>query len=857
MRAILPIDSALGELEEHLLRQRNLVVVAPPGAGKTTRVPQALIDRGLVEPKSKVLVLEPRRIAARLAARRIAEERESAIGGEVGYQVRFDDRTSAATRIALLTEGILTRRLQSDPVLEGVGAVVLDEIHERSIHADLALAFLREIQETVRPDLIVIAMSATIDAGPLAKFLGECPTLTSEGRRFSTEIIWLDKRDERPIPDRMVSLIRRAVVETRDGGGDLLAFFPGAPEIRRALEALVPLVGKEVELCPLYGELSAEAQDRAVTPGPRRKVVLATNIAESSLTIEGVRTVVDSGFSKVLRHDPALGIDRLELGRISRKSAEQRAGRAGRIGPGKVYRAWTKQEEQTLPPSDVPEVGRIDLAAAVLEVVRWSNKDPREFRWFEAPPPARVERALGLLEMLGAIPPGGFRLTARGETIAALPVHPRIASVLLVAKARGRKEDGALIAALLSERDVIRKDAREGRMRDLVGPSDVLIRLELIRELERARFSAAAADRIGIDLGAARAVLQVRDRLLELLRRIPEAKAAAPVRNGDPEEALLRAVLAGFPDRVARRRAANEDRVVFASGGGGRISRESVVKEGELLVAVDASAQDGGEALIRVASHIDRDWLVEDTGGVRQTRVLRFDRAREVVECVLETRYQELVLEARSVPASNDPEVARVLEEAASEDLDRALPRTEAFERLSRRMAFVGRIAPVVEGAASGAGGDPRPMLLKALSVGRRSFAELREADAARALWQALSDEDRRRLDRLAPERIRVPSGREVELRYEPDGPPVLAVRLQEVFGWKETPRVGGGKVPVKMELLAPNMRPVQVTQDLDSFWRTTYAEVRNELRRRYPKHQWPQDPKEGDPTKRPGRRRS
>lgn len=838
-----------------LAEGRNLVLVAPPGAGKTTRVPQAILDGDVLAGKDTIAILEPRRLAARLAARRVAMERGVEVGREVGYQVRFDDRTANDTRIAFLTEGILTRRLQSDPALEGIGAVILDEFHERSIHADLALAFLREVQETLRPDLRIVVMSATLEPEPIARFLGGASVVRAEGRIHPVEIEWLESPDDRSLEERVVSGIRRAL--RREDRGDVLVFLPGAPEIRRVVEMVGEARLGDVDVRPLYGDLPAVDQDRAIEPGPRRKIVLATNIAESSLTIEGVTIVVDSGHAKVPRHDPALGIDRLELVRISRASAEQRAGRAGRTAPGRAYRLWTRKEDQHLPRDDVPEVMRIDLAPAVLEVIRWSRRDPRTFGWFEPPPRAALDRAIALLDLLGAIDRRAERLTSTGERLSDLPLHPRVAMMLMSAGSRGALEEGALVAALASERDIFRRGSMERARRDEVGASDLLLRLERILELERGGMTPSLAGMLGIDLGAARSALAARDRLLETARNVRARSERSP--RADPsrrEEAILRAVLSGFPDRLAKRRARGDERFAIAGCGQARLARESVVKESELLVAVevDLGPRSADSAVIRLASHVERAWLEEDTRGVSERTVVRFNRDREVVECAIEVRYRDLLLEERPSTGAKAEEVARALEEAAEADLDRALPMTESASRLLDRLRFLGRVAPELEGDIGPFLTDFRRALLPDLCAGRRSFADLRAIDLEAALLSRLEPRALARLERNAPARIEVPSGRLVPLQYDRGGP-VLSVRLQEVFGMRETPRVGGGRFPVTMELLAPNMRPVQVTQDLGSFWATTYAEVRRELRRRYPKHQWPEDPSEGDPRRKPGRR--
>lgn len=857
-RASLPIDPELPRIVEALRSGRNLVLRAPPGAGKTTRVPPALLDAGLVRAGQRVVVLEPRRVAARAAARRIAAERGVSLGGEVGYQIRYEDRTSATTRLVVVTEGLLTRKLVADPLLEDVGAVLLDEFHERSLHADLALAFLREIQETVRPELRIVVMSATLDAGPLAEFL-EAPVIEVEGRAHPVDIRWLDAPDDRPPVQRVPSAVRRALAE--GDGGDLLVFLPGAPEIRRTMAKLEESLPAGIDVVPLYGDLPADEQDRALQPGERRKVILATNIAETSLTIEGVTTVVDAGLAKILRHDPARGMDRLDLVRISRASATQRAGRAGRTRPGRAYRLWTRTEDTGLAPADVPEVARVDLAPAVLEVLGFAARDPASFRWFESPPASSLERAVGLLRSLGALPADGWQLTPQGRRMRAFPLHPRISACLVAAHARGAPEEGALIAALCAERDVVRR-GRAGDGRARFGASDVLARAALFEELERARFDPERADALGADAEAARGVARARDRVSEMVRRV--LGRAEPPRE-PVDSALRRALLAGFADRVARRRAAGADRVVLVGGRGARIAPESVVADAPFLIAIDVedtqpafhpadarSATAGTESLIRQASAIEEHWLAEDTGAVTEELVVRFDPSRSAVESVTERRYRDLVLSTR--PAEADAgRLAEVLAQAAARDPQRALPLAGDAGALLARLAFVRRTRPELPlPDLTGPGLEP---VLRTLCYGRRSFADLQRADLVTALREHLGHARMAEVDRLAPERLTVPSGSAIKLRYEPDGPPVLPVRLQECFGLADTPRVAGGQVAVKLELLGPNYRPVQITQDLASFWDRTYPEVRKDLRARYPKHSWPENPREAQAVRGPRRR--
>ncbi len=840
----LPIDEVLPDIVRNLREFPNLVLIAPPGAGKTTRLPPALLDQRIVGNGQRILVLEPRRLAARLAAQRIADERGVRLGGEVGYQVRFDDRTSKHTRIAFLTEGILTRRLQSDPLLEGIGAVVLDEFHERSVHADLGLALLREVQVSVRDDLRIVVMSATLDPVPVSRFLGDCPVVESSGRSFPVTVHYLERPDDRPAPERVASLVRKAV--RAQPSGDVLAFLPGAAEIRRASDALEGAFS-DVDLCPLYGDLSPEAQDRAVERGPRRKVVLATNIAESSLTIPGVSIVVDSGEHKIARHDGAVGLDRLELARISRRSAEQRTGRAGRTGPGHAYRAWTEAAHQLLSIEDQPEIMRIDLASVLLEVLSWSSADPASFGWYEPPADGQIRRATALLRQLGALESASFRLTERGRKLASWPLHPRVAALLLSGSERGRLTDAALLAALISEKDVFR---RTNEPSEAVASSDLLVRAEAIAayEVDRSRHT---LDAYGLQRASVSQVLNVRDRLVSLGRRgVGVAKAAEL-----DEPALLRLVLAGFPDRVARR--LSHDRYAMVGGGSARLARSSVVQGADLIVAVGVDAGRRGSSaggLIRMASQIEEDWLRSDTPGVREVIGARWNRTRQAAEAVHEVRYFDLVLRRRQASQADAEALSDCLEEAARLELDRALPLTESVMAFFSRLRFLREAMP--ELALPDLAPESRLELLPTLCIGRRSFDDLRSVDLVQAFEQLLPPGSRASFARHAPTAIKVPSGSLKKLRYAAEGPPVLAVRLQELFGLYESPRLADGRVPVKMELLAPNQRPVQVTQDLASFWANTYPEVRKELRQRYPKHQWPEDPRDGIASSRTLRRR-
>ncbi|HEX3552986.1 MAG TPA: ATP-dependent helicase HrpB [Thermoanaerobaculia bacterium] len=858
----LPIDEVLSPLLAALREGPSAVLVAPTGAGKTTRVPLALLAAGIGGGR-QIVMLEPRRIAARAAARRMAEETGATLGEEIGYQVRFDRQAGPATRILVVTEGILVQRLQADPFLEGVGAVIFDELHERSLATDLSLAMARRVQREVRPDLKLLAMSATLDPGPVAAFLGDAPTIESRGRLFPVDVLYIDRPDDRPLPARIAAGVRRVLGET---AGDVLVFLPGVGEIQRSAEALAGLAAeRDLAVLPLYGDLPAERQDEVLRPlsrRTRRKVVLATNVAETSLTIDGVTAVVDSGQVRRLRFDPATGLDRLELGRVSRASADQRAGRAGRQAAGVCLRLWPAYENATLPERETPEIARVDLAGPALQLLAWGETDLAAFGWFEAPAPESLAAATRLLRQLGAVDDQG--VTALGSTMARLPIHPRLARLLIEGHRAGRTREAALLAALLAERDPFLRSPSSARG---AGPrrtsrSDLLDRLDALEAFERRDdFESFAGERLSS--GAARFVLRSRDQLAEMANRELSGRGGAgrqggdSTRPGDDSDApLLRALLAAYPDRVARRREPRSPRGVLVGGRGVRLAEESAVLEAELFLAVELDAGRGGplsEALVRKASAVEPEWLPPER--LRTTIDLEFDASRERVAAWKRTRYDDLVIAEAEVPAPNAAETERVLAVAAADRLDRALALDDP-----EVSSFLARVRSLADwcpelGLPRFTDGEIRD-LLPALAAGRKSFAELRRAPLLEVLQGALSHSQLAAVRRETPERLAVPSGSHVKLLYEPGKPPVLAARIQELFGLAETPRVAAGRVPVLLHLLAPNGRPQQVTADLRSFWESTYPQVRKELQGRYPRHAWPMDPWNARPERRPGRRR-
>lgn len=837
----LPVDEVVPELLAALRTSGAAVLVAPPGAGKTTRVPPALERAGF----GPVVVLEPRRIAARAAARRVAQECGQRLGHEVGYQVRFDRCATAATRTLFCTEGIVLRRLQEDPFLEGVGCLVFDEFHERNLDADLALAMARRVQAEAREDLRILVMSATLEAEPVAAFLGDAPIVRSEGRLFPVETEFLPPLARGHQQERVEDHIARAVPIALDRcEGDVLAFLPGVGEIRRAAERVEPLLRTRGVACQvLYGDLKPEEQDAALRPGDGRRVVLATNVAESSVTVQGVRAVIDAGLARVPRQDPAIGLDRLEVERIDRAAADQRAGRAGREGPGLCLRLWSAADDRTLAPYLQPEVKRLDLAGPVLELACWGEVDPSAFPWFEPPPADALQRARDLLRELGAID-GRGRPTRRGRDASALPLHPRLAALVVEASARGVLDRGALAAAVLAERDPFRRDHRQPH-RD-VSDSDLLDRVQALEEHEHSR---RTSFEIGeLHRGAARRLLRARSQIARIAGNPSRSRPA----HEDADDALLRAILAGFRDRLCRRRPDDPERGVMVGGRGVRMGRESRVTEAELFCALDVTAG-SGESLVRIASGVEREWV--DGGRTRTVTEPVFDEASGRVLGRRRELLGSLVLSERDHPHNDPVETERVLLEAALREPARALAldRPEIAE-LRARLTCLAEWRPELE--LPPADEESFAKLLPMLVGGRRSFRDLAAAPVLDTFLGSLTHPQRVALDHDAPERVTVPSGSRLKLTYEPGRPPVLAVRIQEVFGLAETPTVAGGRVRVLMHLLAPNGRPQQVTEDLASFWRDAYQIVRKELRRRYPRHDWPEDPLQATPRSRPKRRR-
>ncbi|AHG91930.1 ATP-dependent helicase HrpB [Gemmatirosa kalamazoonensis] len=834
----LPIDDVLPALRDALRGRSSVVLQAPPGAGKTTRVPLALLGEPWVD--GRIVMLEPRRLAARAAARHMARLLDEDVGATVGYRVRLDTRVSRATRIEVVTEGILTRMLQRDPALDGTSAVIFDEFHERSLHADLGLALALQTQSVLRPELRLLVMSATLDGERVARMLGDAPVVTSAGRSWPVEVRW---RATRPAPrevEAATALTVREAIRTHDG--DVLVFLPGAAEIRRVANLLGGLPD-DVSVRPLHGSMPPEAQDAAIAPSPvgRRKVVLATNIAETSLTIEGIRVVVDTGLARVPRFSPRTAMTRLTLARVSRASATQRCGRAGRLGPGVCHRLWPEHEHHHLLPDTPAEILDADLAPLALELAAAGVIDPAELTWLDPPPDATYRQARELLASLGALG-GDGRVTAHGRRMAELPLHPRLAHMVLRARELSLGGLACDLAALLEERDVLRAAAAPARP-----DADVRLRVEVLR-------GAGSGDTIAAAHGATVDHDALRRVRLEARALRASLGLGHPERSGGDACGLLLAL--AYPDRVAQRRPGAGGRYLLANGRGATFDDGQPLATEPYVVAAELGGT-GSEARVELAAPLAiDDWLRSGDAPLTRDDELAWDADAGVVRARVVERLGAIVL--REIPdPSPDPEaVAAALVDAIRAGGLGMLAWSEDASRLRERLAFLHALEP---SAWPDVSDDALLATLDAWLAPRlwgvRRRDELARVDVGEALRDRLTRQQRAALDDLAPSHVVVPSGSRVRIDYATPDAPVLAVRLQELFGAVETPRVGGGRVPLTLHLLSPAYRPVQVTRDLAGFWRTSYFDVRRELRGRYPKHEWPEDPLAAQPTARAKRR--
>ena len=812
---------------------------APPGAGKTTRVPLALLDESWLA-RGTVVMLEPRRLAARAAARRLGLSLGEPVGRTVGYRVRFDTRVGPSTRLEVVTEGVLTRMLQDDPTLERVGLLIFDEFHERSLHADLGLALALAAQRLVRPELRILVMSATLDVAPVARLLGDAPVIVSEGREFPVETRYLrepigNRRDTRVIEARVVSTVERALRET---AGDILVFLPGAAEIRRVEAALGGAIDRsQVFVAPLHGSLPVDAQDRALLPGPpgSRKVVLATSIAETSLTIDGVHVVIDSGLARVPRFSPRSGMTRLETVRVNAASADQRRGRAGRLAPGVCYRLWTETEQGQLLPRALPEILEADLAPLALELAVAGITDARELSWLDEPPAAALAQARELLRELEAIDDAA-RVTGHGRAIAGVALHPRLGHMILRAIPLDLGLTACRLAALLEERDPFRLEAGSSLGADLRPRLDALAG------------RSHAEPGVRADEGALRRIRAAAD---HLARRLG-------IRPGETEDVDAAGLLIAFayPDRIGQRRRDSQRGGYLLRNGRGAVLDDLDPLGSEELLAIAAVDDRMSASHVFLAAPLARIDLDEYFGDqFIAERIVTWNDASERVLARHRVRLGAIVVADEPLRDVSPNEIAGALAAALAAAGVDALPWSEGARRLRERLAFLQGVDPSWPDVSDAALAASMQAWLAPRILGMRRRGDLATLDLGGALLDLLTWNQRAALDDLAPTHFVAPSGSRVPISYDDPSAPVLAVRLQEVFGLADTPRIAGGRVPLTLHLLSPARQPLQVTRDLAGFWRTSYFDVRREMRGRYPKHDWPEKPLEAKPTARAKKR--
>lgn len=846
----LPIDESLPDVLAALQRSKTVLLMAPPGSGKTTRVPPALLP--LLASGGEVVVLEPRRLAARAAAQRVAQEVGCELGGLVGYQVRGESRVGKETRIRFVTEGVLVRQMVQDPFLEGVAAVCLDEFHERHLEGDLALAMLNEARTTVREDLLLCVMSATLDPAPLQNYLQGAEVVEADGRLHPVAVEHLKRSTSDDLEVIVRGGVERALAET---DGDVLVFLPGVGEISRTQQALRNLSNRlGVDVLPLHGRLDLKEQTRAIKPSDCRKVVLSTNVAESSLTIAGVTAVVDSGLARELRFDRGRSVDVLEKTRISLASATQRAGRAGRTGPGRCYRLWTAAEERGMRPHSLPDVQRVDLCGPALSVRAFAGRDPVAFGWFEAPPEDALHGADQLLEALGAIDAKSGKLTRFGEQLLAMPVHPRLGAVVLEGRQLGCAVAAATAATLLSDAENLGRQTSgprggmTGNDRSERG-ADLHEAVEAFLLAEDRSFPDSLCREFGSRGFQARSLLQTRNRLLGRGSRKDETSRDTMLLN--------RCLLRGFPDRVVRRtppQGGTEVRTGTMVGGRGIALPKSADGE-ELVLALrlhESGRQQRSQAVLTAALTID-DLEAVEAHALTTVIDAQLDEQAGRVIAVRQNRYRDLPLRSArggDVPAER---VRELLLPVLGGDPWRWLGEQKDLRRMIARMQWLVERMPDVEWPAI----DNVAVATAAIDLlSGTDLKSLRDAHVKPLLLAQLSQQQQRTLKAAAPDRIELPTGRAAVVDYTAEAGPTVSARLQEFFGLPEVARLAGGRVPVVLELLAPNHRPVQVTTDLASFWQNTYPQVRKELSRRYPRHSWPEDPLAANPESRPKPRR-
>jgi ATP-dependent helicase HrpB len=838
----LPIYELENEIVASLAAQPRLILGAPTGSGKSTQVPQILLNRGLLG-DGEVVVLQPRRLATRLLARRVAFERSGRLGDEVGYQIRFERVASKKTRIRFVTEGILLRQLLQDPELASVAAILFDEFHERHLYGDITLARTLQLQEAGRPDLKLVVMSATLESDRLAQYLAPCPVLTSSGRAHPVRIEYLTKpvrAENYPIWDLATDEFARIAARTE---GDALIFMPGKYEIMRTISAIrVSGVSDRFVALPLYGELPPAEQDAALNQYEKRKVIVATNVAETSLTIDGVRVVIDSGLARVARFDPRRGINTLFIEKISRASADQRAGRAGRTAPGHCLRLWTESEHLERAAQELPEVKRLDLAEVVLTLKASGIEDVAAFRWLEPPDPKALQNAEQLLGDLGAIE--AEKLTSLGQRMLAFPVHPRYARMLLAAQEQRCVRGIALVAALTQGRNLLRRaEGREMRdeREDFLGgedESDLFILLRAFRFAEKNHFDPRRCSRLGVNAGAAREAKQLWEQFLS----IAGAEGLDIAEHEAEPGAIARCVLAGFPDQVAVRLDEGTLRCALVHNRRGVLARESAVHRARLLTASEIreieSSNGERQVLLTLATAIKEEWLREFfPEAIEERTEVAYDSSLRRVVGRTVTLFHDLVLAEKKSDRVPADEAATILAREVKAGNCPLKQWDHAIEQWIARLNFAAAAFP--ELGLPPIGEDERTLLIEQICQGATSYKEIKERPVLPVLKSWLSAGQQRALDQVAPERIKLPNDRSVRIAYGATHGPTIAARIQDLYGVENGLTIGQGRIALRIEVLAPNHRPIQITDDLATFWREDYPKIKQELQRKYPKHHW------------------
>ena len=836
---MLPIEKHLTKIKQSLESHQNLVLSAEPGAGKSTCVPQFLLDSSYLQDK-KILMLQPRRVAAIAVASRIAELTGTSLGTQIGYQVRFNRKISPNTRIEIVTEGILLRKIQSDPFLEDYGLIIFDEFHERSINSDLCLALCKEIQTDVRPDLRLLIMSATLKAGPISEFLENCLTLACEGRSFPVEIEHRRCDYACSVEANVVLAIKNVLQGSYTPNG-ILIFLPGAGEINRAIDLAHDIPGIEkFDLFSLYGSMPFSEQRKILVPAKRPRIIFSTNIAETSLTIEGIDLVIDSGWCRRLYQNENTGLDELRLERISCASATQRSGRAGRLGPGRAIRLWEKAEEMQFLKDEIPEIKRADLTSVLLELFNWGCNKPEKFGWFQSPEAKQLKHSVCLLELLRAIDSNSL-ITEMGKQMVRLPLHPRLARMLQYCSRFGLMEEASLIAAFLSERDFVFSGQNLAEL--VAGDSDILLRLGMLQ-------NEGKSYPVEINRGLVKRIKKAASQLKAMFTESGKFEGS----RQEAEELLAKGLMVGFPDRVAVRTSSGDSPIYkMQDGRGFRLSKNSIVKDARYVIALQLDSKRQGTqscGIIFQAQKINSEWLADEfPEECADKRGVFFNNAVKSVEIQIISNFGSILLKrCKAPPLTKDrPLIEKLLLEKAVEnykdvfrlsekDSVQFLFRVKLMNKYPEIMSY-----PILDQ-------EWFKTILEQIVTGCYSFSDLQKFDFKDFFFQEIGFQNKPKFESLVPERITVPSGSSIRLNYQEDGPPILPVKLQEMFGLQETPKIISGKQPILIHLLSPAGRTLQITQDLVHFWANGYHEIVKEMRGRYPKHPWPDDPINAQP---------